>query len=303
MAETKTAAKGNQSEGEFFAVVGTGRAGVSDMLEKMGGEIQAISAPNVGKSFDVWKARALIEIANRDELKDVLQTRPGIFSVYKALTKCATLGLQIGGQFPHAYFVPKEGKAMLVVTAEGYAFAAVHGPGAVLAAVPKLEHVYDKDKLIVNGAEGTVKHDFAPFGDRGKLVGYYMILEYKDEHREVATITRAEVEKVSEGYSTKTFSSGKEAPAWKKSAEAMYDKIASKQLLKKPTKEAEGLAMLLGLDEYDTPEYTPPPRDIEDRMGSRLDEAARDVTGSAEESEEPEGEPEPEGEKPEKGLF
>jgi hypothetical protein len=67
----------------------------------------------------------------------------------------------------------------------------------------------------------------------------------------------------------------------------MYDKIAAKQLLKKPVKEAEGLAMLLSLDDYEAPEYTPPPRDISERVGERLDDSMRDVT-----PEDPKPEPE-----------
>jgi recombinational DNA repair protein RecT len=241
------------------------------MLDKMGTEIATIAAPNVQGSFDVWKARALVEIANRDELKSVINSREGVFSVYKALTKAATMGLQIGGQFPHAYFVPMGGKAQLVTTAEGYAFAAVHGPGAVLANVPKLERVHENDKLRIDAAAGTVKHDYEPFGERGKLVGYYMVLEYRDGHREVATITQADVEGIEKAYGNKN------SPAYSKSPQAMHDKTAAKQLLKKPVKESEGLAMLLGLEDYEAPEYTPPPRDVGDRVGARMDAAMRTV--------------------------
>jgi recombinational DNA repair protein RecT len=283
----------NQTDGEFFAVVGKGRQGVESMLEKMGGEIQKIAAPNVGGNFETWKTRALVEISNRDELKTVLQSREGIFSVYKALSKAATMGLQIGGQFPHAYLVPMGGKAQLVVTAEGYAFASAHGPGAVLANVPKLVRVHEKDTLRIDETAGTVRHEFDAFGDRGKLVGYYMRLEYRDGHTEVSNITRAEVEGVAKAYSQKN------GPAWSKSPEAMNDKIAAKQLLKKPVREAEGLAMLMSLDEYEAPEYSPPPRDIAERMADRLDDSMRTVEPEpVSEEAEPEPEHDPDEPKP-----
>lgn len=287
--------KGNQSEGEFFAMVGTGRKGVETMLATMGPEIAKVSAPNVGGNFDTWSTRALVEIANRDELRPVLQSREGIFSVYKALTKAATMGLQIGGQFPHAYLVPMGGKATLVTTAEGFAFAAVHGPGAVLKSIPQLGRVYDHDKLRVDAAAGIVEHEYSPFVERGKLVGYYMVLEYRNGKREAVTITQAEVEAIEKAYSQKN------GPAWSKSAQAMHDKTAAKQLLKKPVKESEGLAMLLALDDYEAPEYAPPPRDMGDRLDARLDGAMRTVEP------EPEPEPTPETEQPdepaEKDLF
>lgn len=242
---------------------------MEDMLEKMGGEIAKIAAPNVGGAFDVWKTRALVEVSNRDELKDVLATKTGIFSVYKALTKAATMGLQIGGQFPHAYLVPFQGKAQLVATAEGYAFACAHGPGAVLSNIPKLEHVHENDKLHVDAAAGKVKHDFEPFGERGKLVGYYMRLEYLDGHVEIATIRQNEVDDIEKVYSRS------DGPAFKKSPQAMHDKTAAKQLLKKPVKESEGLAMLLAADEYEAPEpRQAPPRDVSERVGGRLDRIA-----------------------------
>jgi len=269
--------KGNQTESEALALWGTGRKGVEDMLAKMGGEIATIAAKNVQEAFDVWKMRALVEVSTRDELKNVIATRDGVFSIYKCLTKAATMGLQIGATFPHAYFVPYSGKAQLIITAEGYAFACVHGPGAVLAAVPEIVEVFEKDKLSIDQKAGTVNHVYEPFGDRGKLAGFYMRLEYRDGHIEVPTILIGEVESIAKAYSSTT------SPAFTKSKPAMYRKIAAKQLLKKPVKEAEGLAMLLSLDDYEAPEYTPPPRDIGDRMADRLDASMRTVEPEADE--------------------
>lgn len=273
MAQQKT----NQSEGEFFALVATGRKGVEDMLDKMGPEMRVTSAPNVRQDFSTWSQRALVEISNRDELTDVLKTRTGIFSVYKALSRAATMGIQFGGQFPHAYLTPKDGKAILVPTAEGLGFVAAHGPGAVLSSIPELVRVYDKDEFHYDKAGAQVVHKPEPFKERGKLVGYYMRLVYRDGHIEIPTITRAEVVSISDEYSMKVFSNGKKAPAWSKSPEAMYDKTAAKQLLKKPAKEAEGLAMLMQLDDYEPLPPTPPGpdlRDVTERAADRLDKAA-----------------------------
>jgi len=264
-------ATSNQSEKEFFALVTTGRQGVESAMENYGGEIFNVSASNVKGGFDTWKTRAIVEISNREELKDVISTKTGVLSVFKALTKAATMGLQIGGQFPHCYFVPKSGSAVLVTTADGYAFAAVHGPGAVLMSVPVLGRVFEKDTFSIDSAAGTFAHNFDPFADRGKLLGYFMRLEYKDGHFEIPFISRTEVEGISNSYSTKTYKDGGKAPAWAKSAEAMYDKIASKQLLKKPVKESEGLAMMLfSEDEYDEAP-APAMRDVSERTSARMD--------------------------------
>lgn len=275
MSKQKTPMKGNQSESEFFQIVGTGRKGVEQMLEKMGEEIKAIAAPNVQKDFDTWSKRALVEIANRDELSPVLSSRHGIFSIYKCLAKASTMGLQIGGQFPQAYFMPAEGKAELVPTAEGYAFVAAHGPGAVLKGVPELIRVYEKDEFRIDQKEGVVHHAYDPRADRGRLCGWYMRLEYVDGHVEIPYVPKEKVEKIIEGYSRTKTKTGALMPAFAKSRDEMEDKTAAKKLLKKPAREAEGLAMLYSLEppEEEIPIEAPPPRDVTERVSNRLDKA------------------------------
>ena len=265
----------NQTEKEFFALVDTGRKGVETMFATMGSELQRIAAPNVSRAFDTWSQRALVEISGREELAPVISTKTGILSVYKCLGKAATMGLQIGGQYAHAYIVPMgAGKATLVPTADGLAFASAHGPGAVLRNVPELVRVYEKDDFALDKAAGSVRHNPQPFGDRGKLAGYYMRLEYLDGHVEIPTITHDEVLDVVAKYGNLN------GPAYKKSLQAMHDKTAAKQLLKKPAKEAEGLAMLMSLDEYEHPQQSqePPMRDVTDRTASYLDSAAEALT-------------------------
>ena len=263
-------AEKNQSDGEFFAVATTGRKGAEEMLAKLGPELSIIAAPTVRKDFDTWTKRALVELSSRTELSEVLATRKGLFSVYRGLVKFATMGLQIGGTFPHAYFMPKQGEAVPVITAEGLSFTAAHGPGAVLKYPPELIRVYDQDKLAIDQAHGVVKmHDVNPFGQRGKLLGWYMRLEYIDGHTEIPFITAEKVDAINGAYSTKETSKGYKMPAWAKSPEEMRDKTAAKQLLKKPAKEAEGLAMALTADDAEeVPE--PQSRDVAERVGSRM---------------------------------
>jgi len=265
----------NQTESEFFSVVGTGRKGVEEMLSKMGEEIKAIAAPNVNQGFDTWSKRALVEIANREELTPLLQSRQGIFSVYKCLAKAATMGLQIGGQTAHAYLVPFEGKATLVVTAEGFGFVAAHGPGAVLKNNPPLVEIYEKDDLRIDEHRGMLEHAFDPRQDRGKLCGWAMRLEYNDGHIEIPYVSVEDVQKIIENYSRTKDSKGKPMKAFAKSPEMMQRKTAIKRLLRKPAREAEGLAMLYSLEPLngEPPLQVAPPRDVTERVATRLDKA------------------------------
>ncbi len=262
----------NQTESEFFNLAGTGRKGIEDMFHKMGDEIKAVSTPNISKDFDTWKIRALVEIANDDNLKGIIGTRAGIFSIYQGIAKAATMGLQIGGQFPHAYFVPMGGKAVLIPSQDGYSFMATYGPGRVLKIAPELHEVHEKDEFRIDDAARTYVHNFKPFGDRGKLVGFFTVLEYVDGRKMIPYVTMSQVEEIEQGYGNLS------SPAYKKSKLDMDKKTAMKKLLKPVAKEAEGLAMMMALDDW---QYAPPVepigpdmRDVTERVGDRLDSAA-----------------------------
>lgn len=285
----------NQTEKEFFNIVGTGRRGIEDMVVKFGDEIRIIAAPNVKDGWLTWSKRAIVEIANRDELAPVLATKMGMFSIYKCLAKAATMGLQIGGVFPQAYFMPKEGKAELVVTAEGYAFSAAHGPGAVLKSTPELVRVYEKDEFGVDTAKGAVHHGFDPRKDRGKHTGWYMRLEYTDGHMEIAYVTAEKIEQIVQNYSRQKTNANTLMPAFAKSPEEMRDKTAAKRLLRKPAREAEGLAMLLSLEgeAAEEPEAQAAQTIIIDRVGDRLDHAAEAMGSGEPTGPRKKGDPEP----------
>lgn len=280
----------NQSEGEYFAVVATGRKGVETMMEKMAAELREIAAPNVSGNLSVWQKRAIVWITgNEDLMQKVCNSRAGLLSVYQGLARAATMGMQAGGNFPHFYLVPKDGKATFVPSAEGLSFAATYGTGGVLARQPKLVKVYENDTLKISEASGDFEHIFDPRKDRGKLALYLMRLEYKDGRKEIAYVTAEKVRKISDAYSAKEFGSGKKAPAWTKSEDEMLEKIAAKKLLKKAAAESEGLSMLITAEEEDMPEPHVPPVDVGQRVTSRLDEIMeRAIPVEAEEVPEPE---------------
>jgi hypothetical protein len=61
-------------------------------------------------------------------------------------------------------------------------------------------------------------------------------------------------------------------PSFAKSPEEMDDKTAAKRLLRKPAREAEGLAMLLSLEgPEEEADPVPPMRNVTERVGERLE--------------------------------
>lgn len=276
----------NQNEAEFFAVAATGRKGLEEMAGKMQCELMSIAAKSVREAGGTWIQRAVVSIANNDILADVLKTKTGLFSIYKGLAKAATMGLQLGGQFPQAYLTPYDGKAELIVSAEGYKHAAVHGPGAVLSDCV-FRRVYEGEQFSIDFAGAQVKHSYDGKADRGKLIGIYGVLTRADGAVVVDYMTKTEALLIRDAHS-RAYKNGK--GPWKTDEDAMIEKTAAKKFLRKYAAEAEGLAMLFGqdTDEPDT-DYTPPPRDVSERMASHLEAKAERVTAAK-----PAAKPEPE---------
>ncbi len=265
-------AEKNQTEAEFFNIVATGRRGVEDMLKKMRPEMDLLAAPNVKPEMDAWLTRALVDITSRDELKELIATRSGLLSVYNAMARALALGLQIGGQVPHAYIVPKGGKAVLVPTAEGMEFATVYGPGAVLKWAPDLIEVHEKDTVVIDEKGGEYTRDFPdknPFADRGKLIGFFAQLEYLDGRIRIPHIAIADVEHIEKSYGNTN------TPGYQKSPMQMHEKTAKKQLLKAAFREASGVASKREVEIDLGPEFDARPvRNVTERVADRLDRAA-----------------------------
>ena len=273
----------NQSEAEFFALVSTGVKAVENIFDKYRPQLMQRAAKNIQGSFDVWASRTLFEISSNSELAGLLNTRPGIISAYKEITRAAVMGLMIGGKKPQAYFVPKGGKLVLIVDARGEIFCTVYGPGAVLAQVPELKKAYEGEDLRIDEASGTVTYpkDGRKMFPDGKVAGYFMELEYIDGRREVKQIPLAKVRKIQEHYGELG------SPMYKKSPDEADEKTAIKYLLRMPFGEAEGIAMKRALgDEYEPPVQEPEPsKDVRDRVGARMEKVGTSVEAEFTEAE------------------
>lgn len=245
-------------------------APLSDLVLSNRDKILSVAIPSIVKNSDVWLKRSIVEVSQNKELSDFV-LGAGKTQFITKLAKAAQVGLQIGGTKPHAYFVNMGGQLRMDITKEGLGHVCVFGPGAVLEHVPQIIEVKKKDLagFQINQAEGTYKHDFNPFDpDRGETVGWYCVLNYKNGVKEIQHITLDKVKKIRDGYSQVN------SPAWKKSESEMLEKIATKQLLKKPFAMSEGLAMLVDALDVDGIDDTPPePKDISDRAETRIDDA------------------------------
>ncbi|MFW6312813.1 MAG: recombinase RecT [Spirochaetota bacterium] len=310
MAKTDTKSKAgqqsppNQSEGEFFALEKTGRDGVKMMIDRMHDEIIGAAAAQVQQQPSVWMQRAFLSVVNNDNLKDVLGHKRGIYSIYKAFAKAAQMGIQLGGQFPHAYLIPFKNKdngyrpeAEMIVTAEGYRFAACHGSQPVLRDAI-FRPVYEGDDVAIDQGKGEVSHRVTPGKERGKLLGVYGKLERPDGSTLVEWVPIEDIHAVRDNHSL-AWQKGWDT-AWKTDPEAMAMKTAAKRILKRYAAESEGLAMLMAADAEAELRETAPrePRDVTDRTTDRLEKRIGGMTPPAEPEPEPEEEQPASGEEP-----
>lgn len=245
---------------------------IEQMVLEKSDKIRDVAVESVRQNFDQWTKRAIIEVSQNKELKEYIQSSQDAKNqFFVKLSKAAQIGLQIGGTRPHVYFINMNGSLRMDITKDGFAHSCVHGPQGVLRNIPELIKVFEYDKFSINQSKGTYEHEFNPFGDRGKLLGYFMVLYYRDGHIEIPHIGIDKVLKIKNGFSNIN------SPAWKKSEDEMLEKIAVKQLLKKPFAESEGLAMLLTSD-IESDEIQEPVRQektISNKAVIRLEQATK----------------------------
>jgi len=254
-----------QEEKNFFAVIQTGKNGLVDMTQKRMSDIMGVAAKNVKDAGNAWIQRAIISISSDAKLMQVASTNSGLFSIYKALLKAATMGLQLGGQFQQAYMVPYGDTVELIPTRDGYKQAATNGPGAVLANF-EIGRVYDGEDVKINPRTGDVEHIITTSVQRGKLKGVYGIMTRTDGEKRADYMTREEALKIRDSHS-RAFSNGKNSP-WHTDEDAMIEKTAAKKFLRPYAAESEGLAMLYASD--DPGEYESTPVDVSERVSSRI---------------------------------
>lgn len=245
---------------------------IEQMVLEKSDKIREIAVESVRQNFDQWTKRAIIEVSQNKELSEFIKSNQDAKNqFFVKLSKAAQIGLQIGGTRPHVYFINMNGSLRMDITKDGFAHSCVHGPQGVLRNIPELIKVFEKDKFSINQSKGTYEHEFNPFGERGKLLGYFMVLYYRDGHNEIPHIGIDKILKIKNGFSNIN------SPAWKKSEDEMLEKIAVKQLLKKPFAESEGLAMLMTseLDIEDDSEIIVKEKTISDRAVSRIEQATK----------------------------
>jgi recombination protein RecT len=114
-------------------------------------------------------------LSDNDYLARVARGNPD--SLKRAVLNVAIIGLSLNPYKKQAYLVPRKGKVCLDVSYQGEVDVHVEA-GAIKYAVAEL--VYQNDTFQWIGMNSRPMHKFDPFGDRGRLLGGYVIAELPD---------------------------------------------------------------------------------------------------------------------------
>lgn len=193
-------------------------------------------------------------------------------SFLMALMQLAQMGLNPDGR--NAHLIPYGNTCTLVIDYKGMVTLALRSDK-----VSKVEAfvVYEKDHFrLVNGeVEHTVDN---PFGDRGAVVGYYAVCQFKDGTKKFEVMSKTEVDKVRER------SKARDNGPWKTD----YDEMAKKTVFKRLTKWLPVTPDLEAAVEHDNKEYEKPERDFGAERESRVT-ASELLDGSGDKPKEAEG--------------
>ncbi len=137
-----------------------------------------------------------------------------------------------------------------------------------------IRRVYEGENFKISFGNNSVEHDYDGKSERGKMVGVYGILTKLDGEKFVDYMTRAEALRIRDAHSRgwQAFKAGRTKDNfWNTDEDAAIEKTAAKKFLRPFAAKSEGLSMLFSNEDDEPAEWTPPARDVADRMAARLD--------------------------------
>jgi phage RecT family recombinase len=210
--------------------------------------------------------------------------------VYREVSKAAALGLLLDPQLGEAYIVPvwnAKGGRQEPQLRVGYRGIIKLGRQSGEISSIYAHEVHENDEIECDlGVDKRLVHKPLLFGDRGRVVGYYAVVKFKDGETDFEPMTLAQIHAIrdkSDGW--RAFQAGKiKSTPWSTDEGEMAKKTVIKRLCKR-IPQSPDLATALNLDN-DAPaietariidlkaDRRPTPRTI----GARLDAFASDAT-------------------------
>lgn len=142
---------------------------LKEFIQKLEPEFTGIKV-NESMSFEQEAYFAIQLLEKNDYLLKIARASSG--SLRNAVKNVATIGLTLNPSLGLAYLVPRKNEVCLDISYLGLIKLA-QDSGSIKDV--KSELVYSGDEFVINGAFKEPTHNYKPFGDRGKLVGAYVL--------------------------------------------------------------------------------------------------------------------------------
>lgn len=159
-----------------------------------------------------------------DYLTKIAQNNIG--SLEAAVLNVASIGISLNPASKHAYLVPRKGMVCLDVSYMGLCHLAQE-VGSIRWVQAQIVH--KTDELTLNGMGEKPTHNFSPFGDRGEMVGVYVVAKTSDGDFLTHWMTMVDVYSIRDR--SDAWKSGKSCP-WKTDEKEMIKKTVVKQASK-----------------------------------------------------------------------
>lgn len=163
-------------------------------------------------------------LQDNDYLARVARGNPD--SLKRAILNVAIIGLSLNPYKKQAYLIPRKGKICLDISYQGEIDVHVDA-GAIKYAVPEL--VYQNDEFHWLNMNTRPIHKFEPFGDRGRLIGGYVVAALPDGSMIITHMAVDAIHDIRER--SESFKSGKGGP-WITD----YEEMAKKTLIRRAKK-------------------------------------------------------------------
>lgn len=136
----------------------------------------------------------------------------------------ATAGLLPGKLAGKAYLIPYKGVCKLQISYKGYVEIFGRHKIRITPGVIRANDIYKEKR----GTEQSIIHEIVDLGNRGDIVGVYVVFSFPDGYKQFYTMSKAEADQIRDNHS-ESFKYGKGASVWDKHYEAMALKTVIKR--------------------------------------------------------------------------
>lgn len=146
----------------------------NNIMEKRA-DFEALAKIHGVVNFKREASFALQALERNDYLASVASKNPK--SLQNSIINCAAIGISLNPAYRNAYLVPRGREVCLDIGYMGFIYLATEAKSIMWA---QAETVKERDEYKYNGVGKAPTHIMNSFGDRGKAIGFYVVVKTMD---------------------------------------------------------------------------------------------------------------------------